>query len=71
MGCVSLPNLTLNEEVFPELLQNRCNSSEIEKSMKTILGNLESIHEKIQKIRIKLSGVDITKRYAEFLLKGK
>ena len=71
VGFVSLPNLTLNEEVFPELLQNRCNSSEIEKSMKTILGNLESIHEKIQKIRIKLSGVDITKRYAEFLLKGK
>lgn len=71
VGFVSLPNLTLNEEVFPELLQKRCNSIEIEKSMKTILENIDSVQEKIQRIREKLSGVDITKRYAEFLLKGK
>lgn len=71
VGFVSLPNLTLNEEVFPELLQKRCNSVEIEKSMKTILENIDSVQEKIQRIREKLSGVDITKRYAEFLLKGK
>ncbi|MCX3066116.1 lipid-A-disaccharide synthase [Cetobacterium somerae] len=71
VGFVSLPNLTLNEEVFPELLQKKCNSVEIEKSMKTVLENLDSVQEKIQRIREKLSGVDITKRYAEFLLKGK
>lgn len=71
VGFVSLPNLTLNEEVFPELLQKRCNFIEIEKNMKTVLENLDSVQEKIQRIREELSGVDITRRYAEFLLKGK
>ncbi|MGL4641796.1 MAG: lipid-A-disaccharide synthase [Cetobacterium sp.] len=71
VGFVSLPNLTLNEEVFPELLQKECNADEIEKSMKIILKDLDSVQKDIERIREKLSGTDITKRYAEFLLKGK
>ncbi|MBC2851997.1 lipid-A-disaccharide synthase [Cetobacterium sp. 8H] len=71
VGFVSLPNLTLNEEVFPELLQKKCNPDEIEQNMKDILENLDSVQEKIQRIREKLSGNEITKQYAEFLLKGK
>ncbi|WP_432205006.1 lipid-A-disaccharide synthase [Cetobacterium somerae] len=71
VGFVSLPNLTLNEEVFPELLQKKCTPDEIDKSIKTVLENLNSVQEKIQRIREKLSGVDITKKYAEFLLKGR
>ncbi|MGL5356806.1 MAG: lipid-A-disaccharide synthase [Cetobacterium sp.] len=71
VGFVSLPNLTLNEEVFPELLQDRCNANEIEKSMSMLLKNLKFVNKNIERIREKLSGVDITKKYAEFLLKGK
>ncbi|MGL4976986.1 MAG: lipid-A-disaccharide synthase [Cetobacterium sp.] len=71
VGFVSLPNLTLNEEVFPELLQKDCNADEIEKTMKIILKDLTSVQNDIERIREKLSGTDITKRYAEFLLKGK
>ncbi|MGL4999747.1 MAG: lipid-A-disaccharide synthase [Cetobacterium sp.] len=71
VGFVSLPNLTLNEEVFPELLQNKCVVSEIEKTINILLKDLRSVNKNIERIREKLSGVDITKKYAEFLLKGK
>lgn len=71
VGFVSLPNLTLDEEVFPELLQNRCSSIEINKSVNEILNNLEEVYKKIQEIREKLSGEEITKKYAKFLLKGR
>lgn len=71
VGYISLPNLTLNEEVFPELIQKKCNGNEIEIKMKEILSNLEVVNKNIERIREKLSGDDITKRYAEFLLKGK
>lgn len=71
VGLVSLPNLTLNEEVFPELLQQRCTAEEIEKNIKSVLKNLPEINKKIEEIRKKLSGKEVTKKYAEFLLKGK
>ncbi|MGL4867944.1 MAG: lipid-A-disaccharide synthase, partial [Cetobacterium sp.] len=71
VGFVSLPNLTLNKEVFPELLQKRCNPDEIEKNIEILLENLNTVNQNIEKIREKLSGVDITKKYAQFLLKGK
>lgn len=70
VGLVSLPNLTLNEEIFPELLQERCNVLEIEKAMKDILKNEKEIHKKLDLAREKLSGENITKKYANFLLKG-
>lgn len=70
VGLVSLPNLTLNEEIFPELLQERCNVLEIEKAMKDILKNEKEIHKKLDLARKKLSGENITKKYANFLLKG-
>lgn len=71
VGFVSLPNLTLNEEVFPELLQDKCNAKEIQKNIENLLENLGATQEKLQEIRDKLSGENITKKYAEFLLKGK
>lgn len=71
IGLVSLPNLTLSEEVFPELLQQNCTAEKIEKSMIDILSNLPQINKKMEEIRKKLSGENVTKKYAEFLLKGK
>ncbi len=66
-----MPNLTLSEEVFPELLQQNCTAEKIEKSMIDILSNLPQINKKMEEIRKKLSGENVTKKYAEFLLKGK
>lgn len=71
VGFISLPNLTLNEEVFPELLQKECNSKNIESEIKKIFENIEFVEKKIKEIREKLSGKEITKQYAQFVLKGK
>ncbi|MGL6114215.1 MAG: lipid-A-disaccharide synthase [Cetobacterium sp.] len=70
VGYVSLPNLTINSEVFPELLQNKCNSEEILKHMDIILKDKKNVEEKLDLVREKLSGKEITKSYGKFLLKG-
>ncbi|MGX6590743.1 lipid-A-disaccharide synthase [Cetobacterium ceti] len=70
VGYVSLPNLTINDEVFPELLQKNCTGEKIEKSMKKILEKKQEVKVKLDLVRKKLSGENITKDYANFLLKG-
>ncbi len=70
LGFVSLPNLTLNEEVYPELLQNDCNFHKISMEMDKILKNRDEINTKIDEIRIKLSGDKVIKSYAHYVLKG-
>lgn len=71
VGYVSLPNITINEQIFPELLQKRCNFWEIDREMNRLLDETKYITERLEEVRSKLSGIDITKNYAKFLLKGR
>ena len=68
---VSLPNITLDEEVYPELLQKRCNKSEIIEKLEFIEENMRTIIEKIDAIRMKLFGKDIVNSYAKYIINGK
>ena len=70
LGFVSLPNLTLNREVYPELLQERCNVQEIEKYLDHFDNCKEKVARDIAEVREKLSGNNIIKSYGEFLIKG-
>ena len=70
IGFVSLPNLTLNKEVYPELLQERCNSIEIKRAIEDFEKNSVKTNENIAKVREKLSGENIIERYGDFLVKG-
>lgn len=70
LGYISLPNLTLEEEVFPELIQGKCNLEEIERAMISLEQNQEKIDRKLKEIRHRLSGDNIVERYAHFLVKG-
>lgn len=70
IGFVSLPNLTLDKEVFPELLQERCNPEEIEKYLNILEEDKEEIKKNIQEVRNKLSGRNIIESYGDFLVKG-
>lgn len=70
LGFVSLPNLTLNREVYPELLQERCNAQEIEKYLEHFENYKEKVARDIAEVREKLSGNNIIKSYGEFLIKG-
>lgn len=70
LGFVSLPNLTLNREVYPELLQERCNVKEIEKYLEHFEDSKEKVARDIAMVRERLSGKDIIKSYGEFLIKG-
>lgn len=69
VGFVSLPNITVNREIFPELLQQKCNLTEIEQNVKFILDNTEKADKNIKLVIDKLSGENITEKYADFLLK--
>ena len=71
IGFISLPNLTLNEEVFPELIQKRCTAKEIIHAMNAILQDRKLVTKKIENVRQKLSGEHITKKYAQYILEGK
>lgn len=68
---VSLPNLTLNEEVYPELLQRECNSGNIWEKTEKILSNQDEVDKKIMEIRKKLSGNQVILSYAKYILEGK
>lgn len=70
VGFVSLPNLTLDREVFPELLQERCSVEEIEKYLKKIEDNREKIQKDIEEVKERLSGKNVVESYGDFLVKG-
>ena len=70
IGFVSLPNLTLDREVFPELLQERCNVDEIEKYILKLEKNRDEIDRNIQEVRKRLSGKNVVESYGDFLMKG-
>lgn len=69
IGYISLPNLVLNDEIFPELIQKDCEAKNIEKNMKKILENLPEIEEKIENMRKKVEGKAVVESYADFLVK--
>ena len=69
IGYISLPNLVLNDEIFPELIQKDCEAKNIEKHMKKILENLPEIEEKIENMRKKVEGKAVVESYADFLIK--
>jgi len=71
IGYVSLPNLTLNEEVYPELLQKDCNSKKIWEKTEEILRDPARSDAKIMEIREKLSGDNVILSYAKYILEGK
>lgn len=67
---VSLPNLTLNREVYPELLQEECNSEEILANLNFLNSKKDMLDKEIKEIREKLSGKDIVKNYGKYILRG-
>lgn len=70
VGYISLPNISLQEEVFPELIQKDCNVVNIENCLQEIENKSEQWKKKLQAVREKLSGVRIIEQYANFLLEG-
>lgn len=70
LGFVSLPNLTMNKEVFPELLQEKCNLDCIEKEIYNFEKNIDEINLKVLEVRNKLSGDNIIDNYARFLVEN-
>ena len=68
---ISLPNLTENKEVYPELIGKDCNEKNILSKIKYMLENINSIKNDIKEIREKLYGREITKNYGDYILKGK
>ncbi len=52
-GYVSLPNIILNEEVYPEMLQERCTDYLVLEKMKMIISKEKSIREKLSGIEAK------------------
>lgn len=70
VGYISLPNISLEEEVFSELIQKDCNVVNIENSLQEIENKPELWKKKLRAVREKLSGVRIIEQYADFLLEG-
>ncbi len=68
LGYVSLPNLTLNEEVYPELLQKDCNSKLIWEKASELTSNTTNVDRKIKEVREALSGREIVSSYAKYII---
>lgn len=67
---VSLPNLTVSKEVFPELLQEKCNGKEIIKNISKLENKKEKVIFDIAEVRKKLTGKDVVENYSKFILEG-
>ncbi|MFR4519678.1 MAG: lipid-A-disaccharide synthase [Fusobacterium sp.] len=70
IGLVSLPNLTLNKEVYPELLQEKCTSRDVLFYLNVLKSKEDKINKDIKEIREKLSGENVVKNYGKYILKG-
>lgn len=71
VGYIALPNITLGKEVFPELVQEKCNLEEITVELKDSLEKKEEIEKDLDALREKLSGEKVIEHYADFLIRGK
>ncbi|HEY4534168.1 MAG TPA: lipid-A-disaccharide synthase [Fusobacterium sp.] len=70
VGYISLPNISLQEEVFPELIQKDCNALQIENYLRKMKDKPELWKKKLKAVREALSGIRIIEQYADFLLEG-
>lgn len=70
VGYISLPNLVLDKEVFPELIQEQYNVENIRKNIEMLKLNKKTIELDMREMRAKLSGNDILKNYSKYFLKG-
>ena len=74
IGFVALPNLTINREVYPELLQEKCRAELIIDSMDKILSN-DNIKTKMNndiiavREKLKINNNHVIESYAGFILK--
>ncbi len=68
---VSLPNITLNSMVYPELLQGEFKIENIMREINLIEKDERKIIRKLIEVRDKLGGDDIIKKYAEFILENR
>ncbi len=66
---ISLPNITMNSEIFPELIQDKCNKKNIKEKINYLLINKNEIEKKIKKMRDKLDGTSVIDNYANFFIK--
>ena len=62
--------MTLNKEVFPELLQEKCTEKEVLFHLNLLKSKEDKINKEIREIREKLSGKDVVKNYGEYILRG-
>lgn len=67
---VSLPNLTLNREVYKELLQEKCKKEYIIYEMNNLEKNYGKIEKQVDEIRKRLDGNNIIENYAKIIIKG-
>lgn len=67
---ISLPNLTENKEVYPELIGKDFTEEKVLEKINYMLDNLSETKSNINDIRKKLYGKNITKSYGEYILKG-
>ncbi len=68
---ISLPNITVNKEIFPELIQKNCNKEKIKEKINFLLNNEKEIYENINKMRKKLENISVIDSYANFFIENK
>ena len=66
---ISLVNLIMDQEVVTELIQNDCNSKNLEKELKKILEtkNREILQNKYNELETKLGGIGASKTTAKLI----
>ncbi len=67
---ITLPNLTLNKEVYVELLQRDCNKERIIEELEKIDENIIKAEERVEEVRDKLYGENIIENYARAIVEG-
>lgn len=67
---ITLPNLTLNKEVYVELLQRDCNKKRIIEELSKIENNIHKAEEEVEEVREKLNGEKIIESYAKLIVEG-
>jgi len=68
---VTLPNLTLDEEIYVELLQKDCNTDRILSELNKLEKSSSITNEQIDRVRNALSGNNIILDYAKVIVEGK
>lgn len=68
VGFISLPNLIVDFEIFPELIQKKCSADEIIKNMEFLEENRSKVLQDIEIMREKISGKSVIDSYADFLV---